>query len=412
MTHPPQAGGDPELLQQEEHSVPNGSTEIGCSSEYATSKQFESSLGVPNASLLKASLATETATFTAPDIGGPKEIGAELIASHNWPQTTKYFPVSILLKSFLVRTCVTTVSSCVTSFPDLTCPKCLHLFLALVFMANARTLGGTMHTTLHSFFVANGFFRTKVLLTATLLTSKDHAAVPPVQGNSQSRKSEICLHSSQRSHRASPNSTVMFRRAPKLWTVFQPELHVLSSMSAASLPVCSQSRQEPPLPRASLDPLQDLGLYLDKLVVPQLGGVPATQVPWLKTDVCGVNSKQAWMMKTCLAPFSYGLLGAQCRARCFRLARHRKFRISKTKNGPLKEWQQVGPTCLCHENPVPALRGTIHRRWPPIFSRQCLLYRYSHNPCPPVQIGGSPRYQGMFFASLQCPQRPITRGVH
>ena len=58
-----------------------------------------------------------------------------------------------------------------------------------------------------------------------------------------------------------------------------------------------------------LHPMYDLGLDLDKLVVAQLRG-PAIQVPVTKADVCGVNLKQAWMMKTCVAPFSFGFFSS------------------------------------------------------------------------------------------------------
>ena len=58
--------------------------------------------------------------------------------------------------------------------------------------------------------------------------------------------------------------------------------------------------------QVSLDPQQDLGLYLDKVVIPQLPG-PVTQAPRTTKELCGVNSKQARMIKTCVAPFSYGL---------------------------------------------------------------------------------------------------------
>ena len=48
----------------------------------------------------------------------------------------------------------------------------------------------------------------------------------------------------------------------------------------------------------------------------------------------------------------------------------------------MQERQHVGPNCLCNESHVPAIRGTNTKALSLMFSRQCLLHRYSNNLCP------------------------------
>ena len=76
-------------------------------------------------------------------------------------------------------------------------------------------------------------------------------------------------------------------------------------------------------PQMSLDSLQDLGLCLDKLVVPQLPGL-VTQVLWTRTEICDENWKEARMVKTRVAPFC-----AQSRAGVSAWLAQRTFRTTE-----------------------------------------------------------------------------------
>ena len=68
---------------------------------------------------------------------------------------------------------------------------------------------------------------------------------------------------------------------------------------------------------------------------------PVTQAPLMKTEVCGINSKQAQMMKTCVAPFSYVFFVNKCRGRRLRSARH-------CSSSPERFWQQISQTRFCN----------------------------------------------------------------
>ena len=191
------------------------------------------------------------------------------------------------------------------------------------------------------------------------------------------------LSRSRCSHRAFPNLTVTSGRSPTLWVSLQPELQELSKTSALSLPASSQSRLEPLLHQVSLDLVRNLGLCL---VAPATGS----------RDPGSIDENKSTRRKLDTSPDDENLRSAvllrfpcaQSRRR-FRLARHRHFRISERLGGQMQERQQVDPNCLFHESHVPAIRGTTQKRWPSVFSRQCLLHRDSHHLCPPIQIGGS-----------------------
>ena len=84
ISHLPQAGGDPELFQLREHSMPKAAPKMAAAPSTPPASNSKAPFAVPSPSLPSTSLPIEitAATVTVPDYGGPRRREAEAIVSN------------------------------------------------------------------------------------------------------------------------------------------------------------------------------------------------------------------------------------------------------------------------------------------------------------------------------------------
>ena len=105
ISHLPQAGRDPELFKQKQHSAPNAGPKLSVAPRTPPASDSNALLAVPNSSLPTTSLPTETTalTVTVPDCGGPLEREAEAIIFDKWPQPAEFRSWTMSFKSEVYR---------------------------------------------------------------------------------------------------------------------------------------------------------------------------------------------------------------------------------------------------------------------------------------------------------------------